>query len=500
MEPFIQTTSIARRLRLTILTISTFFILEFVGIYISSRDFLDSTATLRTIITANDSISKTKQIITSLKDILNQPTVTNSLPENSHIYEVTKTQADRLLFETLNLTAYNDHIHILILQAQESVKQMLDRPSENRTLASELKVKSLVTEQIYLEAIETLNKATLALTADSTSIFNHLYEIRFRPILISIGLAILFLSFALWSGLHISKQLKTSVQSLLDTIELVSQGKLNLRATIIAPDEIGSLTHSFNNMTKSLEESTVSKHHLENANLALANANKELESFSYSVSHDLRAPLRAVDGFSQALLEDYSEKFDEEGKRYLNRIRVATQRMGNLIDDILKLSRISRTDMNVQDLNLSEIVQSVVNELMEQQTVPRKINFKIKEGIVAKADSVLIRIVFDNLINNALKYTSKHATAEIEFGMLENSPESPDEKVYFVKDDGAGFDMNYAGKLFGAFQRLHRDTDFPGNGIGLATVQRIIHRHHGNMWAEGAVEKGATFFFTLNSY
>jgi PAS domain S-box-containing protein len=227
--------------------------------------------------------------------------------------------------------------------------------------------------------------------------------------------------------------------------------------------------------------------------LQLELANKELEAFSYSVSHDLRAPLRSIDGFSLALLEDYHDKIDEQGKNYLKRVRTSTQRMAQLIDDMLKLSRVSRSEMNIMRVNLSNMFREIASELHESQP-QRKIGFIIQEDIQVLGDSRLLRIVLVNLIENAFKFTSKHTVARIEFGMQlrNNIP------VYFVRDDGAGFDMNHSQKLFGAFQRLHTSSEFPGTGIGLATVQRVIHRHDGNVWAEGEIEKGATFYFTLH--
>jgi signal transduction histidine kinase/ligand-binding sensor domain-containing protein len=221
-------------------------------------------------------------------------------------------------------------------------------------------------------------------------------------------------------------------------------------------------------------------------------ANKELEAFSYSVSHDLRTPLRGIDGFSQILLDEYQDKLDEQGKNYLQRVRSASQRLAQLIDDMLNLSRIGRAEMNFQQINLSEIVQEIADELVESQP-ERQIKFIIQEGIKVQGDGHLLRILLENLLSNAWKFTSKHANARIEFGVEQQDGK----EVYFIRDDGAGFDMNYAGKIFGAFQRLHTDTEFPGTGIGLATVQRIIHRHGGKVWAEGEAEKGATFYFTI---
>lgn len=224
----------------------------------------------------------------------------------------------------------------------------------------------------------------------------------------------------------------------------------------------------------------------------LETSNKELEAFSYSVSHDLRAPLRSIDGFSQALLEDYGEKLDAQGKDSLSRVRAATQRMAMLIDDLLNLSRVTRAEMRREHVNLTALAQSAAADL--QKTQPqRNVEFVVHQGLEAHGDSQLLRIAIDNLLSNAWKFTSKRPRARIEFGRTQLNGNS----VFFVKDDGAGFDPAYSQRLFGAFQRLHGATEFPGSGIGLATVQRIIHRHGGRVWAEGASEKGATFYFTI---
>ncbi len=222
-------------------------------------------------------------------------------------------------------------------------------------------------------------------------------------------------------------------------------------------------------------------------------ANKELEAFNYSVSHDLRAPLRCIDGFSQALLEDYSESLDEQGRDYLRRIRAASQRMGELIDDMLTLSRVTRSEMHCRTVDLSVLAEEIAAELKQIQ-VERRVEFIISKGLVAKGDPGLLRVALKNLLENAWKFSGKQPQAHIEFGHIIKE----EEEIYFICDNGAGFDMNYSGKLFGPFQRLH-GKEFEGTGIGLATVQRIIHRHRGRVWAEGEVNKGATFYFTLSS-
>ena len=221
-------------------------------------------------------------------------------------------------------------------------------------------------------------------------------------------------------------------------------------------------------------------------------ANKELDAFAYSVSHDLRAPLRSIDGFSLVLLDDYANKLDEKGKDSLQRIRAATQRMAQLIDDILGLSRVSRSELCREGVHLSVIADEIATEL--RRTDPdRDVEFVISPEVRAVGDAQLLHIVLDNLMQNAFKFTSKHAKARIEFGTADRDGTS----VCYVRDDGAGFDMQYADKMFSAFQRMHSSVEFPGTGIGLAIVQRIINRHGGAVWAESEVEKGATFYFTL---
>jgi PAS domain S-box-containing protein len=231
---------------------------------------------------------------------------------------------------------------------------------------------------------------------------------------------------------------------------------------------------------------------LARSNTELIAANKELEAFSYSVSHDLRAPLRSIDGFSLALLEDYEEKLDAEGKDSLRRVRAATQRMGMLIDDLLNLSRVTRAEMKLQNVDLSAIGRAVAAELENSQP-QRRIECQIQEGLEVHADSNLMRIALENLLGNAWKFTSRRESARIEFGQTNKNGS----RVYFIRDNGAGFDSARSERLFGAFQRFHDRNDFPGTGVGLATVQRIIQRHGGRIWAESAVEKGATFYFTL---
>lgn len=255
----------------------------------------------------------------------------------------------------------------------------------------------------------------------------------------------------------------------------------------------GKVTRDISNRKKAEEEVDKQRNELAEKNAQLIIANQEIESFSYSVSHDLRTPLRAIDGFSHALLEDCAAQLNDEGKGYLNRIRAATQRMGGLIDDLLSLSRLSRAPMRVQTFDLSALVNAVAAEIRRAQP-DRHVELQVAEGLKATADSGLLRIVLENLLGNAWKFTSKKPSAHIEFGQTNANGTN----AFFLRDDGAGFDPAHASHLFGAFQRLHGVTEFEGTGVGLATVQRIVHRHNGRIWAESAVGQGATFFFTLN--
>ena len=221
-------------------------------------------------------------------------------------------------------------------------------------------------------------------------------------------------------------------------------------------------------------------------------ANKELEAFSYSVSHDLRAPLRAIDGFSRILLEDYMPQLPPEVARYLRIIFENTQQMGRLIDGLLAFSRLGRKPLSKQPISSADLVRQALDSLSSEQE-GRQVEISLGELPPCQGDPVLLRQVWINLLSNALKFTRGREAARIEIGCVEREGE----QVYFVKDNGVGFDMQYAGKLFGVFQRLHRDDEFEGTGIGLATVQRIIHRHGGQVWAEGEPDRGATFYFVL---
>lgn len=271
--------------------------------------------------------------------------------------------------------------------------------------------------------------------------------------------------------------------------------------TVIGLDEGEPVTHviwqDISDRKRAEEELTTYRQHLEELveerTNELTAVNKELEAFSYSVSHDLRSPLRSIDGFSQALLEDYLAVLGEEGQDYLQRIRAGAQRMGQLIDALLELSRVTRRELKKQSVNLTAIAQDVLTELQHSEP-EREMECTIQTGIQTQGDKQLLRIVLANLLGNAWKYTGKITHARIEFGCKSENGET----VYFIRDNGAGFDMAYADKLFGPFQRMHRTDQFPGSGVGLATVSRIINKHGGRIWAQSEPGKGSTFSFTLD--
>jgi len=279
-----------------------------------------------------------------------------------------------------------------------------------------------------------------------------------------------------------------------------AEGELTLKAKELEESNakfsraIEGKTRANKALLKEVSERKQAEDALRKRRAELERSNAELEQFAYSVSHDLRAPLRAIEGFSQALVEDYAEMLDAQAKDYLERVRAAGERLARMIDHLLHLSRVTRADIERETVDLSAITQAITEDLrMTEQE--REVEFVIAKGVVAQCDVRLIRAVIQNLLGNAWKFTKKRPRARIEFGVTKNDGE----KAYFVRDNGAGFNMEYANKLFGAFQRLHTTDEFPGTGIGLATVQRIVHRHGGRVWAEGAVDQGATFYFTIES-
>ena len=269
----------------------------------------------------------------------------------------------------------------------------------------------------------------------------------------------------------------------------VAAGNWNYKLAIASSDEIGDMSRNFDAMTQSLRMSFAQ---IERSNQELAALNQEIEAFSYSVSHDLRGPLRSMDGFSLALLEDYGDKLDDEAKDYLRRIRAASQRMGRLIDELLGLSRVTRAELTLKPVDLSEVAREIADSLAQQQPA-RAVRWDIEEGLTVHADKALIQIAMQNLLENAWKFTSKTDKPLIRVGAVDRDGK----KECFVADNGVGFDMAYADRLFGAFQRLHHESEFPGTGIGLAIVQRIFRRHAGKIWVQAKPGLGATFFFQL---
>lgn len=269
----------------------------------------------------------------------------------------------------------------------------------------------------------------------------------------------------------------------------IASGNWNYKLDIGGDDEIGEMSRNFDAMTSALRSSFAQ---IERSNQELAALNKEIEAFSYSVSHDLRAPLRSMDGFSLALLEDYGDALDDQARDYLHRIRAASQRMGRLIDELLGLSRVTRTELAVRQVDLSAMAREIAASLAQQQP-DRAVRWQIDDDMWVQADKSLAQIALQNLLENAWKFTGKTEEPLIRVGRARHDVES----ACFVADNGIGFDMKYADRLFGAFQRLHHETDFAGTGIGLAIVQRIVRRHEGRIWAESQPGRGATFYFTF---
>ncbi|MBF0302097.1 MAG: hypothetical protein HQK73_03585, partial [Desulfamplus sp.] len=263
-------------------------------------------------------------------------------------------------------------------------------------------------------------------------------------------------------------------------------------------EELAKTNEELEQLNNELEERVKQRTaQLEASNKELKIANRELEAFCYSVSHDLRTPLRGIDGWSFVLAEEFDDVIGETGKQYIEKIRLETERMSELIDDLLNLSRITKTELVITPINISTLTASVVERLKERYS-ERKVEVAIQPELTAYGDIRMLDIVLTNLIENAFKFTSKTPVPKIEFGKIENLRlESRNRQIFYVKDNGAGFDMAYSAKLFGAFQRLHKISEFSGNGVGLATVDRIIQRHGGRVWAEGVVNQGATFYFSL---
>jgi PAS domain S-box-containing protein len=602
MANFRKTKSISRRLALTVLIISIFCLVEFVGLYFSSQNYLQGISEFYELNQVTENLENVKKLINSVEEGIKLKRPGGISLETRAIYQDVIDQARQLLSNSITTPHFQrEQISQLVRQAQVSTADFWNTVQNIPPKDPALSAQTFIALQLALETRELCNKAQIQLGDISDQIFTDIYGNRFTPLLVSLSLALVLICFALFLGLRISRHLDRSLQNILSALQSVSKGDLNARASVVAADEIGEISMAFNQMTENLAHTTVSRNYIEgiiesmldcvvvldptghivrvnrvmsktfgydsselisqpiemilpelsfprenkletetkavsrtgrsfpisfslspleiekglsghfvlvirditnlketeqelkDRNLDLSNANRELEAFSYSVSHDLRAPLRSVDGFSQALEEDFGTILPEEAKLYLVRIRTAIQKMGKLIDDMLNLSRITRAAINPVPVDLSQIVQEITTEI-ESQEPNRHVETNIEGHVEAIADPSLIRVALQNLIGNAWKYTSKHPEAHIKFGVTSDKLQRP---VFYIRDDGAGFDMAYSKKLFGAFQRLHGNSEFPGTGVGLATVQRIIHRHGGQIWAESEVEKGSTFYFTL---
>lgn len=310
---------------------------------------------------------------------------------------------------------------------------------------------------------------------------------------IMIIFSFIFILLIVMVALFFMHSITAPILSLVSVAKQVERGDLSKRALVQSKDEIGELTSTFNGMVASLEElhGYLEKKVAERTE-QLAASNNDLEAFTYSVSHDLRAPLRSVDGFSKILQEDYAAKFDDEGKHVIETIRTSTKRMGNLIDDLLTFSRLGRQTIKTSDVDMTAMAKTVFDEL-KLANPERQIQFTCEVLPVAHADQSLIRQVWVNLLSNAIKFTRKKNIAVITVGSRQDNGND----IYYVKDNGAGFDMKYIDKLFMVFQRLHTVQEFEGTGIGLSIVKRIIEKHGGKVWAEAAVDQGATFYFFL---
>lgn len=324
-----------------------------------------------------------------------------------------------------------------------------------------------------------------------------------RYALISVAVLSVSLIFALLVSSAFRKSVAQPIVGLAETARTVTRDRdYSVRVTPTGQhDELAVLIDSFNEMLQEIQQRDTALQRAHNEleqrvsdrTRELVSANRELEAFSYSVSHDLRGPLDALNGFSYMLLKN-AGSVDANGKESLEGIRAAAKRMSELIEDLLNLSRVTSSTTHYENIDLSTFARSIMEELC-REAPDRKVEFVAPTSVEAYADARLLRIVMDNLLRNAWKYTSHHDHARIEFGR-ENKD---DRMVYFIKDDGSGFDPRYADRLFQPFQRLHSTAEFPGNGIGLATVRRIVQKHGGEVWAEALVEEGATFYFTLGS-
>ena len=500
MAKLVQNLSIAKKLRLATLFVVVLFLVNFYGFYLSSQKILRGLSDLREEEKFSEALSRAQQVPPLLIEILEKTKLESSAVRESQQTFLEGYHRIASTMEEMGQLGNSKQTYTLQINAAQKSLEFLRQAAQlfyesaSRGEKGSARRDLFVSKQFSLDFEESLGKLKLEVERRFDLKFEDLYRTRYFPLTIAIILTVIFSAVALSGGWVLTSRFRRSVFNLLHATEKVSGGDVLFQAQVISQDEIGTLTHEFNKMIKTLHETTVSKDQVSNQNIALTMANQELESFSYSVSHDLRTPLRGVDGFSKALLDDYGDKLNDQGKDYLRRIRAATQRMGRLIDELLNLSRIIRKEMQVKVVNLSEIAMRVAEELHRYEP-HRKVKFMIEPGISVVGDAELLLTVLENLLGNAWKFTSKHPQATIEFGKKIEGGKT----VFFVRDDGAGFEMAYAQKMFGAFQRLHTENEFPGTGVGLANVQRIVHRHGGRIWAEGQTERGAVFYFTLET-
>ena len=372
-----------------------------------------------------------------------------------------------------------------INQADGRVTSLLRVYSDVVDLAGEQTLNQYVLDLLHQIDVET--------RVEQMQAINNMQRAQQRAFLIFLVTALLMMTAGIILGVGIMRSIAEPLRSLNEGSKAFARGDYRPIA-VSGDDEFANLSRLFNDAVFSVKEAhdnLEQKVHERTQQLEVAI--QELEAFSYSVSHDLRAPLRSIDGFSQILLEEHSAQLDAQGRDYLRRVRLASQHMEQLINDMFKLSRVTRAEINIDKVNLTQIARSVINGLQESKP-QRHVDIRIADDLEDNADSRLMHIMLENLLGNAWKFTEKQTTAIIEFGFTKEGKK----KIYFVRDNGAGFDMTYMDKLFTPFQRLHTAEEYPGTGIGLATVRRIIHRHEGNIWAEGQVGKGATFYFTLH--
>ncbi len=345
-------------------------------------------------------------------------------------------------------------------------------------------------------ALLLLKEATVLDKTKITEAFTAAMKAHTQARRIRLCINILCLSIVLLLSVSLSRGIFRSVKDLAIGFSRFGRGDFSHPIVVKSGDEFGSVAARANQMAAQiddlLKEKQAHEERLKSANTSLALINKELEAFSYSVAHDLRAPLRSMIGFSNVLLEDYSSLLPQEGKDSLQRVVASAQKMSGLIDGLLSLSRLTRKEIRKESVDLSTVAHGVMIDL-QKSNPDRAITMGIEKEIVAEGDTQLLQVVLTNLLGNAWKFSSKKPDARIEFGKSNQNGHA----TYFVRDNGAGFDMKYADKLFGTFQRLHATNEFEGTGIGLATVQRIVHRHGGEIWAVSEPNKGATFYFTL---